>query len=249
MTIAAGQPAASADILKHATADGYLQLTDSTELTIATGAVSVTANFYRVDTESNAASDDLDTITAGTGVADGHLLILRPENTARTVVIKHNTGNIMCANDIDQILDDAQDMALLVYDSNLTKWMAIGTVAPLGVLTASLGANSVDDTKAGDRVPQFYRRQGGSATDWGSAGTTDYTPTAVRMQAGSVTIPAGGSVVVTFPVAFSNVPLVFATPISSTASAIRATGTATTVTLSHGVGVGISVNWLAIGPE
>lgn len=249
MTIASGQQALAADILKSHTADGYLQLTDSTELTIASGAVTVTANFYRVDTQSDASTDDLDTITAGTGVADGHVLILRPENTARTVVIKHNTGNIYCANDVDQILDDAYDMALLVYDSNLTKWLAIGTVAPLGVLTASLGANSVDDTKAGDRMPQFYRRQGGSSSDWSSTGTTDYTPTAVRMQGGSVTIPAGGSVVVTFPTAFSNVPLVYATPTSSTASPIRAAATSTTVTLSHAIGSGITVNWLAIGPE
>jgi hypothetical protein len=76
-----------------------------------------------------------------------------------------------------------------------------------------LGADSVDDTKAGDRVPQLYRRQGGSSTSWASAGSTAYTPGAVRIQKGvrTVTIPLNGysdSVSVSFPVAFSQVPMI-----------------------------------------
>jgi hypothetical protein len=71
--------------------------------------------------------------------------------------------------------------------------------------------NGVDDTKAGNRVPQFYRRQGGSASDWSAVGTTTYTPTSVRMQAGSVRWTGGaassGNVTVTFPVAFSDKPI------------------------------------------
>mgnify|MGYP006935504266 CR=1 FL=1 len=248
MTIASGQQALAADILKHATADGYLQLTDSTVLTIATGAVTATANFYRIDTESAAASDDLDTITAGTGVADGHLLVIRPANDARTVVVKHNTGNIVCANGVSQTLDDAHDTLILFYDSNLTKWVVAGFLGPLTVNTGSLAADSVDDTKAGDRVPQFYRRQGGSATDWSTVGTTDRTPTSVRMQGGSVTVPASSTVIVTFPVAFSNVPLCYATATSHT-TPVRAAGTASTVTLANSLGVDIQANWLAIGPE
>jgi hypothetical protein len=124
MTIASGQQALAADVLKSLNASGYLQLTDSSELTIATGAVSVTTNFYRVDTEADAATDDLDTITAGSGVADGHILILRAENAARTVVVKHNTGNIMVPGATDLVLDDSHDTAWFIYDGNLTKWIA-----------------------------------------------------------------------------------------------------------------------------
>jgi hypothetical protein len=69
----------------------------------------------------------------------------------------------------------------------------------------------VDDTKAGNRVPQFYRRQGGNATNWNAPGSTDYTPTAVRMQRGAMTLEIlsgnySASVAITFPVAFSVVP-------------------------------------------
>jgi len=78
---------------------------------------------------------------------------------------------------------------------------------------AKLANDIVDDIKVGNRVPQFYRRQGGSATAWNAAGANNYIPTAVRMQGGSitVTITAGqmnGHVAVTFPVAFSYAPLV-----------------------------------------
>lgn len=79
------------------------------------------------------------------------------------------------------------------------------------VNTAALAADSVDDTKAGDRVPQFYRRQGGDPADWAIEGTNNYTPGAVRMQGGiaPLTLPSGGSfgeVTVTFPVPFSSAP-------------------------------------------
>lgn len=188
MTIDSGQQALAADILKHANSDGYLQFTDSTELTISAGAVTAVANFYRVDTESNASTDDLDTITAGTGVADGHVLFLRAENDARTVVIKHNTGNIQCANGIDIVLDGTRERALLHYDGNLTKWIASGPQSPI------------------------YQRQGGSASDWSTPGTTDYSVGATRVLAGAtlVTILNGntfGSSSVAFPVAYSQDPL------------------------------------------
>jgi hypothetical protein len=124
-----------------------LQFTDSTELTIATGAVSVTANYYRIDTEGDAASDDLDTITAGTGVADGHILLIRAENTARTVVVKHNTGNILCANGVDHSLDDSHDAVLMFYDGNLTKWCVFGFVGPLSIAAGQIAADAVTTAK------------------------------------------------------------------------------------------------------
>lgn len=126
MTISSGQQALAADVLKHATASGHLRLAASTELTIASGAVTANANFYRVDTEGDAASDDLDTITAGSEVADGFLLFLRAENAARTVVIKHNTGNVLCEGGLDVYLQDTSEYAVLVYDGNLTKWICSG---------------------------------------------------------------------------------------------------------------------------
>jgi len=78
---------------------------------------------------------------------------------------------------------------------------------------AHMAADSVDDTKVGNRVPALTRRQGGSATLWNTEGTTTYTPTTVRMQCGCIewigSAADTGDVSVTFPVAFGQPPLVF----------------------------------------
>jgi hypothetical protein len=91
------------------------------ELTIATGAITITGGYHRVDTEADAASDDLATINGG---VDGARLVLRAENTARTVVVKDGTGNIQCAGDFS--LDNTQDTIELIYDGTLTAWLEIG---------------------------------------------------------------------------------------------------------------------------
>ena len=65
--------------------------TAASELTIASGTVTITQSLHRIDTEGDAAIDELDTIS---GSADGKLLAIRAEHADRTVVIKHNTGNI-----------------------------------------------------------------------------------------------------------------------------------------------------------
>ena len=59
-----------------------------------------------MDTESDASSDFLDTMTAG---GDGELILLRPINDARTIVVRHNQNagsdnNILMA-DADPTLD------------------------------------------------------------------------------------------------------------------------------------------------
>jgi len=102
-----------------------------------------------------------------------------------------------------------------IKDANVTA-AKIGTGA---VTAAKIGANAVDDTKVGNRVPQFYRRQGGHATNWAVQGTTDYTPTAVRMQTGVKRLTIGvcsqttciTATPVTFPVEFTGTPNIFLT--------------------------------------
>ena len=131
------------------------------------------------------------------------------------------------------------------------------------ITTAKLADNAVDDTKVGERIPQFYRRQGGSASDWSSSGANNYTPGAVRMQAGiiDVTVPAASysaSQAVTFPVAFSDKPVVIVTTIStsstylfaSRATSVAASGFSAAVNRGNASGdLTVSVAWIAIGPE
>lgn len=77
------------------------------------------------------------------------------------------------------------------------------------VTTVKLANDSVDDTKVGARVPQYVARQGGNATDWGIAGTTNYTPGAIRMQSGVIVwtgaSASSGAQGITLPIPLSNV--------------------------------------------
>lgn len=92
----------------------------ATELTISSGAITVTQALHTVDTEGDAASDDLDTINGGTTV---NMIVIKADNDARTVVVKHNTGNIWLQGKADISLDDLEDGLLLVWDG--TKWFDI----------------------------------------------------------------------------------------------------------------------------
>jgi len=83
---------------------GSLAFTSS-ELTIATGAITPTRSHHTVDTQDDDATDDLDTINTGS-VTDGCETTLRAANTGRTVVLKHSTDNILMADDADFSLDD-----------------------------------------------------------------------------------------------------------------------------------------------
>jgi hypothetical protein len=93
----------------------------TSELTIASGVVTATGGFHNIDTEADAASDDLDTINGG---VDGMRLVIRANNAGRTVTVKDGTGNIQCAGDF--ALDNTQDTMELIYDSTLTAWLEIG---------------------------------------------------------------------------------------------------------------------------
>lgn len=124
-------------------AAGALRFTAATELTIASGAITVTQSAHRVDTESDGASDDLDTISGG---AAERLLLLRPESGSRTVVLKHNTGNIICPEAKDISLSDAQDFALLVFANSKWTVVAYHTLAQVHARLAD------DNTLAGALV-------------------------------------------------------------------------------------------------
>jgi hypothetical protein len=153
--------------------------------------------------------------------------------------------------DTDGIADDA---------------VAAGKIADGAVdVTATLANDIVDDTKVGNRVPQFYRRQGGDAVDWSVEGNTDRTPTTVRMQAGvrevSIAAAFSGSVAITFPVAFSDVPIIYCTARwrtgilaggqtwSTNVTVPTANGFTPVVWLGSSHTCTLDVYWLAIGPE
>lgn len=173
------------------------------------------------------------------------------------------TGGVIAVTDAREWLDVTGDgmvtVAKLASDAVET-----AKIKDANVTTAKIASDAVDDTKVGDRVPQFYRRQGGDASTWNTAGTTTYTPGAVRMQAGVVsgafsggTAETGG-VAITFPVAFSDKPIVLAMVESANTNYQYATSV-TLITASgcqvywrvdaHGSAGTLKIHWLAIGPE
>lgn len=99
-----------------------LNFRTATELTIANGAITITQSWHTIDTQADAASDDLDVIYGGVG---GDILLLRASHTDRTVVIKHGTGNILCPAGADIILDSTSSFVFLVCDATLTNWLAM----------------------------------------------------------------------------------------------------------------------------
>lgn len=99
-----------------------LTLAATSTLTIATGAVTATKSYHKIDTEGAGASDDLDTINGG---AVGEFLVLQSVADARDVVVKHGTGNIFLASGADVTLGDSDDRILLISDG--TNWLGIAS--------------------------------------------------------------------------------------------------------------------------
>lgn len=108
---------------------GYLQFQAPTNLTISSGAITVSRNIHTIDTEGGASSDNLDTINGG---AAGWWLMLRCYSGARSVVIKHGTGNIYTSSGYEISLDDEFNLVMGYYDGNLSKWI-------LGVMGTAVG--------------------------------------------------------------------------------------------------------------
>lgn len=104
-----------------------LVLEDGGTLTIASGVITVTHSRHSVDTESSAASDDLDTISGG---VDGQWLVLRTVNNGRDTVVKHGTGNISLAGSADLTLATTGHRLVLMYRSTGDTWNELSRKVP-----------------------------------------------------------------------------------------------------------------------
>jgi hypothetical protein len=106
---------------------------------------------------------------------------------------------------------------------------------------------------------QFYRRQGGDPTSWVIPGEVNYIPGVTRMQAGVISWSGSsadnGMEQITFPIAFSQAPLVFVSGVSADGK-INCEGQSTPTQLAiywrttdGSLKTLLSLNWMAIGPE
>ncbi len=97
----------------------------ASELTIASGVITVTKTYHTVDTESDGASDDLDTISGGT---TGQILYIQANNSGRTVVVKDSqAGAANLALSGDCTLDNDDDSLMLMY--NGANWVEVACSA------------------------------------------------------------------------------------------------------------------------
>ena len=94
------------------------------ELTINSGSITVTHSFHTVDTESDAASDNLDNISGG---KTGQILILKPATGSRTVVIRSDESNIFTKGDSSFSMDTTNDTVILFKDG--TAWYLLVSVS------------------------------------------------------------------------------------------------------------------------
>jgi hypothetical protein len=110
---------------KSLEADDYV-LADSfrsreTSATIASGAIAYTAQFMIVDTESLAATDDLENIT---GMVDGDILYLSSANASRVVTVKDNSNLKLSA---DFALNHPNDVIVLAKKNGVIREVSRST--------------------------------------------------------------------------------------------------------------------------
>jgi hypothetical protein len=232
-------------------------------ISVATGAAMVYGFFY-----TNDAALDVAVATPISGTT-GHRLVLRASwSTTQTVRVydiasADGTATIPA---VTQTPGTTYDITLATFTITTGGVIAVADARsycayPSYWTTSDMQTDSVDDTVAGNRVVRLDRRQGGDATAWDEVGTTDYTPTMVRMQCGSISASVNadnGAITVTFPTAFSDHPAVFCSysgtdvatielscgigTTNATAASIRWKTTAT-ITQT------ITFSWIAVGPE
>lgn len=97
-------------------------LLEAPELTVSSGEIEPTGSYHSVDTEGDAATDDLDTIDA-TDARSGDLLAIRCVSASRVVTLKDGTGNLILGEDRE--LDSASKIILLMYVGALGSWVEI----------------------------------------------------------------------------------------------------------------------------
>lgn len=82
------------------------------ELTIASGVITVFADWHFVDTEADAASDDLDTINGG---YEGRELTLYSADSTRDVTLRSGVGNIITPNGANVLLGTTSQPVRLTF--------------------------------------------------------------------------------------------------------------------------------------
>lgn len=119
------------------------------EYTISSGAIVPAVGVFTVDTEGDAASDDLTNITT-TNMPEGRIVFFRAANSARTVVVKHEsggTGQISTADGNDITLNNAAKWVVVVR--NGADWEVVSGPSPSYLTSSTYTGNQTIAVTAG----------------------------------------------------------------------------------------------------
>lgn len=147
-----------------------------TELTINAGLITPTRAWHIVDTEGDAAEDDLIRISINQ-VPDGHLLILKPVSATRVVTVKQTSGvgRIQLAGGFDFVMDGLHKSIILQRQGE--RWIELLRVQYLPTGEAhgrQVFTTSGDFVCPSDNV--WVTMIGGGGGGGGGAGTNGDTP-------------------------------------------------------------------------
>ena len=109
----------------------------TSELTISSGSITPTRSLHSVDTESDAASDNLDTLATGSA-PDGAIVTLYNENAARVVNIRDAQDNIFLAQEASGTFAlDTTDKSITLQRRG-SNWFELARASFAGTTTAGI---------------------------------------------------------------------------------------------------------------
>ena len=144
-----------------------------TELTISSGSVTATRCCHSIDTESDAATDDLANVVVSTNMEDGQWIVLTLENDARVVTLKHAAGgagqmSLMYAADL--VLTSTSQRVLFYVDiaaspDTLVEFARWGFDAP-NVVEANTAASGSPNILTELESGKTYTNEGVTAANY-----------------------------------------------------------------------------------
>jgi hypothetical protein len=177
-----------------------------------------------------------------------YVLVSNPDN------YQIQTGDILTL-DIDSVATGAVDATVTIFMRGSSEEMASHAHSG-GPHTGTL---DFDELQYNTSIQRLIARQGGDGTNWGTGGTTDYTPTSFRTQAGAknvyVDLSHYAAFSVTFPTAFVGTPVLtiglHSTNIDATSGykidTLSSTGFSGRATITNDETATITIMWMAVG--
>lgn len=144
---------------------------DESELTISSGSVTATRAMHTIDTEGDAAADDLTNVDIS-GVS-AFVIMLRQEASARVVTLKHEAGSagqLSLLGGQDLVLDATSKRVLFWIDTGaspttLREIGRFGFDAP-GQLEANTAGSGSPNIITEDEVGKTYTNEGATALNY-----------------------------------------------------------------------------------